>query len=79
MALEKELAIYKQKLPELMVVDEGKFVLIHGEEVTVFDTYADAIKEGYDRYKLDPFLVQKIGAAEKIQFVTRLFDASCHT
>jgi hypothetical protein len=36
MALEKELATYKSKLPELKD-SEGKFVLIHGEELV--DTY----------------------------------------
>ena len=76
MALEKELELYKQKLPELKS-EEGKFALIYGEELTIFDTYDDAIKEGYNRYKLDSFLVQKIESSEQIQFVTRLFDSAC--
>lgn len=74
MALEKELETYKSRLPELKG-EEGKFVVVHGEEVTVFGTYEDALNEGYKRYKLEPFLVRKIEAIELVQFVTRL----CHT
>jgi hypothetical protein len=47
MALEKELATYKRKLPELKD-QEGKFALIHQDEVIdFFSTYEDAIKSGY--------------------------------
>jgi len=72
MALEKELATYKSKLPELKENNEGKFVLIHGEEVVgVYDSYEDAMKIGYDRFKLETFLVKKIEAVEQAQFITR--------
>ena len=47
MPLEKELETYRKKLPELKA-QEGKFVLIHGEEIVdFFSTYEDAIKSGY--------------------------------
>jgi hypothetical protein len=72
MALEKELETYKGKLPELKG-SEGKFVLIHGTDVIdTFTSYEDAIKEGYARFKLEPFLVKQIHASEQVQFVTRL-------
>jgi hypothetical protein len=46
MALEKELETYKTKLAQL-TASEGKFVLVHGDQLHgIFDTYADAIKEG---------------------------------
>lgn len=71
MALERELATYRRKLPELRGA-EGKYVLIHGDEVVdTYSTYDDAIKEGYVRFALDPFLVKQIQFVEQIQFVTR--------
>jgi hypothetical protein len=72
MALETELATYKQKLPELKE-QEGKFALVHGEDlVDVYSTYEDAIKEGYNRFKLEPFLVKQIRATEQILFISRI-------
>ncbi len=77
MALEKELAVYKSKLPEL-AGDEGKFVLIHEEQVVdVYGTYEDAVKDGYARFKLEPFLVKEIHVIEQVQFISRLLP--CHT
>ena len=74
MALERELATYKSKLPELKE-HEGKFVLIHGENVIgTFTSYEDAIKDGYEKFKLNPFLVKRIQAFEQAQFVSRLLD-----
>lgn len=71
MALEKELATYKDKLPELKE-HEGKFVLIHGDQVIdFFVAYEDAIKAGYQQFKLEPFLVKQINAVERVQHVTR--------
>lgn len=72
MALEKELETYKAKLPEFKG-SEGKFVLIKGDEVVgTFSSYEDAIKEGYAKFKLEPFLVKQIQTIEQVQFVTRL-------
>ncbi len=77
MSLEKELETYKSKLPELLA-DEGKFVLICGDAIIgVYGTYEDAIKEGYSKFKLEPFLVKQIQSIEQAQFITRL--VSCHT
>ena len=71
MALETELATYHAKLPELKA-DEGKFVLIHGSEVAgIFTSWDDALKIGYEKFKLDPFLVKQIQMIERTQFVTR--------
>lgn len=77
MALERELETYRQKLPELLA-EEGKFVLIHdGEVVDVFGTYEDAIKEGYAKFQLAPFLVKQIQSVEQIHFISRLNP--CHS
>ena len=71
MDLKKELETYKLKLPELMK-DEGKFVLIHGDEVIdTFVSYEDAIKEGYKGFGLKPFLVKQIHSIEQVQFISR--------
>ncbi len=72
MALEKELETYKKKLSELKAQHEGKFVLIHGEDVVdTFSTYEDAIKSGYQKFKSEPFLVKRIHAIEPVLFVSR--------
>ena len=71
MALEKELETYKKKLPEL-VNEEGKFILIHdGDVVDIISSYEDAMKEGYKKYGLNPFLVKEIHAIEQVQFISR--------
>lgn len=77
MALETELATYKARLHEWKE-HEGQFVLIHGSEVVeFFSSYEDAIKVGYDKFKLEPFLVKQIQAVEAIQLVSRFVDP-CH-
>lgn len=79
MALETELETYKQKLPELKE-NEGKFVLIHGDEVVdIFSTYDDAIKAGYQQFALQPFLVKQIHAIEQVQFISRFIDPCFHS
>ena len=74
MALEKELQTYKNKLAELLANEgEGKYALIRGDElINVFGTYEDAIKEGYAKFKLEPFLVKQIESIESVHFVSRL-------
>lgn len=77
--LEKELQTYQDKLAELKG-QEGKFVLIHGDRIVdVFGTYEDAVKAGYEQFKLEPFLVKQIHAIEQVQFVTRLLVPTCPT
>jgi hypothetical protein len=70
-ALEKERATYSSRLTEL-AQHEGKFVLIHGEDVVdFFNTYEDAIKSGYQKFKLEPFLVKQVHASEPVFFISR--------
>ena len=71
MALEAELTTYKSKLPG-MTEQEGKYVLIHGDEVVdFFSTYEEAIESGYQRFKMTPFLVKQVHATEPVFFVSR--------
>lgn len=75
--LETEIKTYNAKLHELLG-SIGKFVLIKGESVEgIFDTYADALKIGYERFKLEPFMVKQIAPAEQILFFTRELDVEC--
>lgn len=78
MALEKEMETYQQKLPELQA-QEGKFALVHGEQLDIFETYDAAISAGYQKYKLEPFLVKQIQAVEQVQFITRSLGLPCRT
>jgi hypothetical protein len=72
MALEKELAAYEKNLPQWKE-HEGKFVLIHGDEVIdFFSSYEDAIRLGYQRFALTPFLVKQVQTVQVVQYVTRL-------
>lgn len=75
MSLEQEKQTYKERLGELEQY-EGKFVLIHGEDVVdVFDSYSDALRQGYRDFGADePFLVKRIQRPEAAQSITRLFD-----
>ncbi len=69
--IEKELEAFRKKLPSLLA-QEGKFALIHNGEVAgTFDTYADALAEGYKLFKLEPFLVKQIQAVEQAHFIAR--------
>jgi hypothetical protein len=75
--LQKEIETYNAKLGELSAY-LGKFVLIKGDSVEgIYDTYADALKIGYERFQLQPFMVKQIAPAEQVQFFTREIDPEC--
>ncbi len=75
---EQELAAYRAKLPELQS-QSGKYVLIKGDNIEgIFDTYNDALTVGYERFRLEPFLVQQIAIVERVLQFTREFEAVCH-
>lgn len=67
----KEIKLYNDSLPSLLG-QVGKFVLIGaGEIVGTYDSYEDALKFGYEKFGLDPFLVKRIAPAEQVSFFTR--------
>jgi hypothetical protein len=79
MALEKELETYNTHR-ERLLADEGKFVVIHGADVLgIFSDYEDALRAGYDKCQLKPFLVKKIQAIEPVNFVSRNLKLACPT
>lgn len=68
---DKELQTYAERLPELQK-DSGRFVLIQDGKVEgIFDSYADALKMGYQKFQLDRFLVKQIEATERVMSFTR--------
>jgi hypothetical protein len=71
MALDRELGVYNDNLTKLME-QTGKFVLIHGDDIVdYFAAYEDAIKAGYQRFGLEPFLVKQINAVQAVQHISR--------
>lgn len=69
--LQVELDHYQKSLPTLLA-SAGKFVLIKGDStVGVYDSYEDALKFGYEKFGLEPFLVKRIAPAEQVSFFTR--------
>jgi len=71
MALEKEWDTYRNALPNLSQ-QEGKYVLVHGSQIVDFFTsYEDALKAGYDKFGVDPFLVKQIEMVERVHFISR--------
>lgn len=77
MALERELAAFNRVLPTLIGESEGRFALILGEDIKgVFDSYADALQQGYKEAGLDtPFLVKKISIVGDTAHYSRPFAA----
>ena len=76
--LEKELEVYNDNLSNLLK-DEGKYVLIYKEDIVgIYTAYDDALKAGYEKAKLDPFLVKKISGAETISYFSREIGNECH-
>jgi hypothetical protein len=79
-ALDRELRFYRSHLDALLGagdVNEGRYVVIKGsaagvcEVAGVRDTFEEALKLGYGRYGLKPFLVKKIERVETIHYFSR--------
>lgn len=73
MALERELATFAKQRDRLLAENEGRFVLIIGEDVKgTFASYDDALQEGYKLAGLDhPFLVKAVTRIEGAAHFTR--------
>jgi len=59
--LKDEIAYFNTMLPEWMKCYEGKFALIHNQQlVDTFTTDAEAYKEGVNRFGNQVFLIKRI-------------------
>jgi len=59
--LEAEIRAYFEKKAEYLKAAAGKYLLIKGEEVVgVFESEADALNAGYEKYGNAPFLVKQV-------------------
>ena len=74
--LETELKTFEQHRDRLLDAHEGKFVLIHGDQVIgTFDSQGDAISAGYQRFGNVPFLVKQVERVETpLTFAPGLLD-----
>ncbi|HKI33392.1 MAG TPA: hypothetical protein VKA46_16175 [Gemmataceae bacterium] len=74
MALEQELATFRQELPALLAMPEnqGKYALVFRDKVdSIWPTVDEGLTAGYDRFGLDPFLVKRITAHETPLYCSR--------
>jgi hypothetical protein len=75
--LQHELERYERELPALLA-QEGRYVIIHGDDpIEIVDTYDDALKLGYEKFALVPFLVRQISRVQPVANFTRFSLTSC--
>jgi len=78
-ALQTELDTFEKMKGDLLC-HEGKFAVIFGKDLLgIYDTYEDALKIGYEKCKLTPFLVKRIQAVEPINYFSRNIFVPCPT
>jgi hypothetical protein len=66
--LKKELQFYSSIKQTLLPQHEGKFALIHGEElVGIFTSDSDAYREGIKQFGQTPFLIQYVTEKEETE------------
>ena len=59
--LEDNLKAFEEQLPRLLRENEGRFAVGRvGDEFSCWDTYADALQHGYQKYDLEPFFIQQV-------------------
>ena len=69
MTFEKELETYRNALPN-WGEEEGRWTLILGDEIAgVFDTFAEAVDCGYEKYGLAHFMVKPIHQVEPVVYL----------
>jgi len=56
-----ELALFDRSLPSWLAHEEGKWVVLHGEEILgFFDSDPDAYRAGIEAYGKGPFLIRQV-------------------
>jgi hypothetical protein len=72
MSLDREVAYYKAHKQEFLE-HEGKFVVIHGENLAGFwETYEDALQVACREFGLEPFLIKKVESKEPTHYIRGL-------
>jgi hypothetical protein len=74
MVLEQERETFGRELPNLLREEgnRGKFALVRGDTVdSLWPTVDEALAAGYDRFGLDPFLVQEVTEHEEPRYFSR--------
>ena len=73
MSLNRELETYRRELPNWLAQGmEGRFVLIHGDQVIgIWDQWDEALRQGYERFLHEPFLTKEIVQSEKPLYFSR--------
>jgi hypothetical protein len=70
---DRERATYHRVKPDLLVNDEGKYVVIVGDEIVgPLGSHEEAERAGYDRFGLGPLYVKQVLAEEPVVELTRL-------
>lgn len=71
--LATEIDTYNSQIDSWKADHVGQFVLIHGTDVGgFFDSYEEALRAGYERFGLVPFLVKEVRRQQQAHFVSRL-------
>ncbi len=72
--LETEIQTFEAQKRAWLAAHEGEFALIRGTTVTgFFATRGEALRAGYDKFGLVPFLVREVEAeTEPVHFATNL-------
>jgi hypothetical protein len=77
--LAQDLAAFEDRKASLQS-QVGKFaVFFKGELLGVFDTNQEAYTKGYEKAKIEPFLVRQISPVPNIQHFTRAIRFQCLT
>jgi hypothetical protein len=70
--LETELQAFDAALPELLMHHLDRFALFKGTElVGIFDSYEDAMRDGYTRFGLEPFFVGPVAPPRTVAMFAR--------
>lgn len=71
--LAEEMATFRVQLPELIERHEAEYVLIKGTQVVgLFHDRSQALREGYRRFGVAPFLVRQITASETVVYLANV-------
>lgn len=71
--LKKELRTFEDRLPELLGSANGKWVLIHDDDlIGTFESRLDAINQGYQTLGNVPFLVKEVRAVDVPEYVSHV-------